>query len=110
MRRLLLLLTALAVVVLTGPARAGYHLVGVGASSCGTWLADRADTRNMPSLNTQSWVLGFLSGVGFMGNGFDPLQGLDANAVTAWLDNYCRTHSLENLGKAAGALIMQHSN
>jgi hypothetical protein len=112
--RLRLLLAALAVVLFTGSARAQpiYHAIGAGvAASCGTWTANRADRRKEPDwLHEVSWVLGFLSGAGYMGTreGFDPLRGVDAAAVQAWLDNYCRVHPLENLADAAGAFIREH--
>jgi hypothetical protein len=52
-------------------------------------------------------VLGFLSGVGYRGEGFDPLHGLDARAVAAWLDNYCRAHLFQDLAEAAAAFVRE---
>ena len=79
MRRLVLL-TALAVVMFTGSVRAQpmYRSIGAGGVSCGTWAADRADRRSeFGWINEHSWVLGFLSGVGYQGirEGIDPLHG-----------------------------------
>jgi hypothetical protein len=55
-----------------------------------------------------SWVLGFLSGVGYINGDYDPLRGLDANAVEAWLDHYCQAHPSEKLSEAAAAFIAEH--
>ena len=107
MRRLLLL-TALAVVLFTGSARAAYQVLGPGVVSCGTWTANRASGRPDNWLAEGSWVLGFLSGVGYRGEGFDPLHGLDARAVAAWLDNYCRAHLFQDLAEAAAAFVREH--
>ena len=100
---------ALASVLMTTAAAAQtYARIGAGTSSCGTWTAAR---RNMTGANVQNeaWVFGFLSGVGWVGqNGDNPLQGLDGNAVSAWVDNYCRSNPLKSIGEAAGALAFAH--
>jgi hypothetical protein len=56
----------------------------------------------------ESWVLGFLAGAGDATNGANPLNGLDANAVFGWIDNYCSIHPLSPIGKAAEALFNEH--
>jgi hypothetical protein len=93
----------------TGSARAAqYHKIGSGTDSCGTWTSARS-TRTGWFQDSQ-WVLGFLSGFGYMGkrDGYDPLDGLDAEGVWAWVDNYCGTHPLEELSGAAEAFIVAH--
>jgi hypothetical protein len=110
MTRGIWLTSALALVLLTGPAKA-YDIQGVGNSSCGSWTeARRAPNPNaVVSLMNLSWVSGFLSGIGFIHrNGDDPLKGLDREAVIGWIDNYCATHPLENIGVAAGAFYFAH--
>jgi hypothetical protein len=57
---------------ITASSSFGYQLLGPGARSCGSWLADR---RNSAALVDEAWVLGFLSGVGYAGDG-DPLHGI----------------------------------
>ena len=103
-----LLLTALAVVLFTGAARAAdAWAIGVGLKSCGAWTADR----RTPDWGSEAqWVVGFLSGVGYEGmkDGVDPLRGVDGAAVMAWLDNYCQTHPLQKLVDAAKAFVDEH--
>ena len=88
-------------------AQAAYHAGGVGAaSSCGTWVAERARRR---ALGLEQWLMGFLSGVGWsQPDGDDPLTGLDANAVFLWMDNYCSKQPLEPIAMAAARLALAH--
>jgi hypothetical protein len=102
------LLAALAVALLTNSAAVGYHWVGAGGMSCGTWATDRADSRSGRWLQEIQWVLGFLSAIGYVGDGNDPLNGLDLNEVAGWLDNYCRANPLKGLTEAAEALALEH--
>lgn len=107
MRRFLLL-TTLAVVLFTGSARAEIQIIGGGIDSCGTWTADRR-TRTIWVQDGQ-WVLGFLSGIAYAMNAqdYDPLETMDAQDVWAWLDNYCQTHPLEHIGRAAATFVAAH--
>jgi hypothetical protein len=62
-----------------------YNAIGSGAAiSCGSWTALRR--QGQASLPEQ-WILGFLSGVGYEGvaGGENPLNGVDADAVWAWV-------------------------
>jgi hypothetical protein len=110
----LLLLIVLAVLLFSSSARAQgtYRAVGEGGVSCGTWTAERANNpAELYWLSESAWVLGFLSGVGYEGAGdVDPLRGVDAKGVEAWLDNYCRTHPLQTLVDAAGTFVIEHPN
>ena len=64
------------------------RIIGVGTSSCGTWIANRRAPKQPDWFIDSAWVAGFLSGIGYVGaDGDDPLHGLDANAVDAWIDN-----------------------
>jgi len=87
-----------AVLMMTETAVAQPTYTSIG-SSCGTWIAMRRDRR---ALGGEQWVLGFLSGVGFLGvaDGWNLLKGVDANGVWAWIDNYCQANPLKDL--AAG--------
>ena len=88
-----------------GPAEA-YTRMGAGLSSCGTWVAER---RRGDWSTSGSWVLGFLSGVGYMGTPqYDPLHGMDGDAVLAWIDNYCQTNALLDIVDAAEAFVTAH--
>jgi hypothetical protein len=100
----------LGVALRTGPtkkAEAGqYDLMGVGAQSCGTWTAQR---QGGYAAKEMAWVLGFLSGVGFTGiDGANPLRGMDAQGVWAWIDNYCRDHPIDNISGATAAFFYVH--
>ena len=57
----------------------------------------------------EQWLLGFLSGIGFMALGeLDPLHGVPSEAVSGWVDTYCRGHPSETLETAARAFIQEH--
>lgn len=108
MRIVLLCLVAVGLIV--GP-RTGkaYVMIGAGVDSCGTWTADRRSPNSAAALQDGQWVLGFLSGIGYEGrDDVDPLQGLDAQAVWAWTDNYCRAEPLLNISDAAKAFYKAH--
>ena len=82
----------------------GYSAAGLGGLSCGSWTVARRDEIASPH---QQWVLGFLSGLGSAGPR-DPLQGMDAQGVWAWIDNYCQSHPIDRLTKAAEAFALAH--
>ena len=108
------LLRCIAVVFLTvcfawPTASNAFKTIGVGAAnSCGTWLSNRHNN-DVADLALKKWVLGFLSGVGFVGSpNLDPLNHLDANAVFHWMDNYCRAHPLDGIFVALKAFVKEH--
>ena len=79
-----------------------YKLYGAGTQSCGVWLeARRGVSTNWTSLG--QWALGWVSAVG--NYGVRTLRQTDADAIAAWLDNYCATHPLDNLATAAAQLV-----
>jgi len=41
-------------------------------------------------------------------SGLDPLKGLDADAVWAWMDNYCLTHPLVTIDAATETFVHEH--
>jgi hypothetical protein len=87
------------------------YLLGPGVSSCGTWTADqRNDTNHDFYYVDEAWVLGFLSGIGVGDPNSNPLRGLDSNAVTAWIDNYCQAHPLVAIATAAEVFAHEHPN
>jgi hypothetical protein len=103
MKRLLLASTLL---VLPVAAHAGM-LRGAGATSCGTWLADRADFgMNNLMLN---WALGYLSATADLSATglFDPLATADANAVMYWLDNFCSAHPVLSFADALKSFALE---
>jgi len=79
------------------------HMVGYGAGgpSCGKWLAERKGT-NWYTMG--QWLLGWLTAAGYY-NVRGGLRETDSDAATAWVDNYCREHPLDNLVVAPGHLV-----
>ena len=77
-----------------------YDIVGAGAWSCAAWTDARKGVR---SDTTEQWALGFLSGIGFLGQdrGVEPLRGLAPQTVSEWLDWYCRSHPKDTIAHAA---------
>jgi hypothetical protein len=101
-------LAAVAVVVLMTGSGKAYQIVGPGVSSCATWTADRRSDSDMADLDL-SWILGFLSGVGYVAApDQDPLHGLDRAAVPAWVDRYCEAHPLDAIATAAEVFVREH--
>jgi hypothetical protein len=81
-------------------------LMGQGSLTCGTWTAWRRDGL---ALGPQQWVLGFLSGIGVMGESdLNPLNDVDADSVFGWIDSYCQAHPSEKVMRAAAAFIGEH--
>jgi hypothetical protein len=117
--RFFLLTNVLTVALIAGfaeDARA-YKLIGAGTSSCGAWTAHRrayqpggsATLGHQGELEDAQWVLGFLSGMGFVHkNDDDPLDGVDGEGVLAWIDNYCRANPIKALDDATTAFYFAH--
>jgi hypothetical protein len=104
-----LALPAVLAAALVGSAPAiGYNMIGSGTDSCGTWTALRHQSEPA-AMQPGQWILGFLSGVGYMDLGeLDPLNRMDARAVWAWVDDYCLTHSRESIARAGAAFVTAH--
>jgi hypothetical protein len=108
MRIVLAYVTAL-VLGLSAQVAAAYEALGPGVISCGTWTTERRTPSSITANMAESWVLGFLSGIGFIGqNGSDPLRGFHADAVRGWIDDYCKANPLDTVGKAAGMFYLAH--
>lgn len=80
-----------------------YWTIGPGNESCGTWTTDHLLPNSVSTYMADSWVTGFLSGIGSAVAGADPLRGTDSNGVVGWIDNYCRAHPVETVAGAATA-------
>jgi hypothetical protein len=93
---------------------------GAGSGSCGEWVADRASFRagspltasSGRALQSMQWVMGFLSGIGFMGqmdnSRADPLEAVDAQGVWTWIDDYCRANPTAAIARASAAFYYAH--
>ena len=99
-------LVLLVLTVLRVPrADAQYNILGSGVGSCRTWAAERrASSLGYTAVQSMQWVLGYLSGIGFVGeDGADPLNNVDARGVWAWIDNYCQSHPIDHIVGTAKA-------
>jgi hypothetical protein len=92
------------VVLATPPADADVQVIGAGLTPCWSWTADRA-ARSYAEVGDEQWVVGYLSAAAVWAPNLKPLRGVDAEAVFAWMDNYCRAHPLVILGEAAKAFV-----
>ena len=73
-------------------------VLGSGTVSCGTWLSDRKEDRDLAIINT-AWVHGYLTGAQDFDEEGEPLsktQVRDLPGREAWLDNYCRANPLKS--------------
>ena len=107
-----LIVAGLALIMISGSGRAflqnGYFdAVGQGNSSCGAWTAARSGGV-VRALGFEQWVLGFISGIGSARADANPLNGMDADGIWAWIDNYCREHPIDELLTAAAAFADAH--
>lgn len=61
----------------------------LGAVDCGKWLAGKSDAYSW-------WLAGFMSGMALKEyrDGTDPLAGVSAEQLDAWMDKYCRENPL----------------
>jgi hypothetical protein len=93
--RLFLPFAVFTVSLMTGQMEANaYSANGSGTLSCGSWTANRRAGADS-ALQAEQWVLGFLSGIGFVSqNGDDPLKHTDPDGVWGWMDNYCGDHPI----------------
>jgi hypothetical protein len=106
MKRALVLVILIVITAEIGNA-AEYVIMGAGIRTCGTWTAARRERRPM---EYEAWILGYLSGIGSTHNltGVNPLQGVDAEGVWAWIDNYCSAHPLAPINQAAITFANTH--
>ena len=68
-----------------------------GTPDCGKWV-------NAPNLSMKGWLIGFLTGANHMYAtlSFDPLDQLSSvDQAFVWMDNYCKSNPLSNVGKGA---------
>jgi hypothetical protein len=77
---------------------------GAGTESCGKWVASgNDDVWHHLQLN---WVLGWISAAGHY-NVHGNLKETDSDAISAWVDNYCKEHPLDDISEAAAALVRE---
>ena len=79
-----------------------FYVYGSGTQSCGAWLNDLSNWSGHE--HKFSWVLGFLSGAGYVGPDY---AHTDSDAVEVWITNYCQTNPLKYISDAAEALTKE---
>jgi hypothetical protein len=83
------------------------HGVGIGIESCGTWTSE-AQTKNINWLGHIAWLGGFITSYNVFGSKTgDLLVDTDMPGAQGWVDNYCKDHPLDVVGKAAYQLVIE---
>ena len=112
MRQVLVVLVLVLTVVEIGQAvqERGWWTYGAGLGSCGEWSAEHPNQRisvTMRNAYLQQWVLGFVSG--FSRTFPEPPRQTDANAIMAWITQYCVAHPLDTVSTASRELTEELS-
>jgi len=112
MERFALIATTAALLAFAQPASA-ITVKGLGAATCTQWSIHHPANGNSPNdlitIGQESWVLGFLSAV----NSFAPqihhdiVKSADADALYAWITQWCSTRPLDVIGEGAAALALE---
>jgi hypothetical protein len=74
-----------------------------GAPSCGLWVQE-SGKKSIFEMGFKGWLVGYLSGMASMSND-NILQGVDNDSIFLWMENYCRTHPLEDVSDGGEALF-----
>ncbi len=101
---------AVAALTVSSGAHSQKAIMGAGIRTCGDWLQYRS---NNPAMAYQlfAWIDGYISGFNIASPDSDFLtaaansNGLNSNALNAWVDNYCRSKPLDVIAAAATALM-----
>jgi len=92
---------------------ADYAVEGAGVIGCASYQEDRQKNGPMYYINL-NWAKGFITGVNYMRTeimeGSQLGAGLDQEALTLWIDNYCGEHPLASLSDASAALVDELMN
>ena len=88
---------ALGAALLSTPALAETRIIGVGLESCGSWT-----NRQRPEMLV--WIFGFISRAAIQNPPGNILGKIDADALEAWMTNYCKDHPLEPIARGAQML------
>ncbi len=75
------------------------------APSCGKWISHREKSDTL-ALGNASWLLGYLAGLA-VSRGRDFLAGTDNGSLYKWMDSYCRTNPLRDVGSGGIALAAE---
>jgi hypothetical protein len=121
------IIVALAILVMAAPPAFSGYALDLGADSCGKWSEARRVRGTLSEATHTAWVFGYLSAAAavlegearaavFLGKNNQTLiekadilnpQRIDASAINAWLDKYCRAHPLEKIADALPVLVAE---
>ncbi len=94
-------------------ANADFAVEGAGVTSCSNYLGDEQKNGAMRFINL-NWVKGFVTGVNYVRMEEQKSSqlgaGLDLDALTLYIDNYCGLHPNANLSDASTALVNELKN
>jgi hypothetical protein len=76
--------------------------IGAGTESCGKWLAE--SSRVAARAAREQWVYGFITGINRQSPA-NQSRPVDGDAVSAYIDLYCKNNPLHSLFQASLALI-----
>jgi hypothetical protein len=94
-------------------AQTAVTVIGNGNLSCGVWTArlrqQDGDTVALSgALMNGAWLDGYLSGYNAYANKIiDVIKNLDLEARDGWVRNYCLSHPLDPIYRAAQELILE---
>ena len=81
------------------------EIIGHGTYSCGEWISDH-QRQNADALADDAWVAGYLSAFNVYYDN-DPTALNDYGGRTAWMNDYCRSHPLDQIIDATNKLILE---
>jgi len=90
-----------------------YAVEGAGVRSCAEYHTDKQHDNSMHYINL-NWAKGFITGVNYIR--VETLEssqlgaGLDLDALTLWIDNYCLENPRATLSDASAALVTELMN
>jgi hypothetical protein len=98
----------LAVLVLSAPrcAAGEYTIIGAGGRPCGAWLQARSQATPESAI-MQSWLLGYITSINAHELTITPdiAEGTNADGMFSWIDDYCATHPIDSVARAAANLV-----
>lgn len=107
---LVVILAAMLVVgAVTQTLAQGKVVRGPGAISCGTWTKDSKFNQNRYAAEI-AWIMGYLSARNLQSEYSDFLKGTDNNAISEWIDKYCRANPQSEVTDAANALVEEYES
>jgi len=90
-----------------------FAVEGAGVKSCEDYLSDKKKNAAMYYINL-NWAKGFVTGVNYVRmeeqENSQLGAGLDLDALTLYLDNYCQGHPQASLADASVSLVTELGN